>query len=142
MSNVKVVGKRILTNKKMSILLGCAMVVGLVLAMGLLFPDFAFAANPGDAIQKGVKQGSGAIWRIMTAVVVPVAAVLFAWNVFRAIFGGERGMESAKRNIFTIIIVIALVLLAPVIVQQIGGWFGKGSDGGVFGCLSTLLVMM
>ncbi|SDD59231.1 hypothetical protein [Peptococcus niger] len=142
MSNVKKVCGSLLANQKAMIFLQCALIGALVLGIGLLLPDCALAAgDPGTAIQTGVKKGSGAIWKIMTAVVVPIAAVLFAWNVFRAIFGGERGMESAKRNIFTIIVVIALVLLAPVIVKQIGGWFGKGEDGGVFGCLMPLLMM-
>ena len=57
---------------------------------------------------------------------VPIAAICFAWNAFKVLFGGERGMEQAKKNILIIVIVLALVFLAPPIIKEVGGWFGTG----------------
>lgn len=122
-----------LTSDRFTVLRRMLLFAVIALAIYFIMPDLALAASKGSgaggAIEKGVEDGAGAIWKVLTAVVLPIAAVLFAWNVFRAIFGGERGMESAKRNIFIIVVVIALVFLAPIIIDQVGGWF-KGSATG------------
>ncbi len=94
----------------------------------LMFVSVAFADNTSEAIQDGITDGSKQLYNIMTAVVLPIAAVFFAWNAFKALFGGERGMESAKKNMLTIVIVIALVYLAPLVITQISSWFS--SSGG------------
>ena len=95
----------------------------------MLAPIAAFAdKNTGTAIQDGVSQGANSLWDILKAIVLPIAAVFFAWNAFKAIFGGEHGMEAAKKNMLTIVIVIALVFLAPIAVQQVGQWFDSASE--------------
>lgn len=105
---------------------GVIMIVALVLAM---FPAAA-ATGTTDAIQEGIKSGTGELWKIMTAVVLPIGAVAFAWNAFKMLFGGQRGMEEAKRNMLIIVVVVALVWLAPIIIQQVNGWFsGKQGAG-------------
>ena len=114
--------------QKAFVALGVIMIVALALAM------FPAATNPstGDAIQNGIKDGASSLWNIMTAIVLPIGAVAFAWNAFKMFFGGQKGMEEAKRNMLIIVVVVALVWLAPTVIQQVNGWFSSTGDGGVF----------
>ena len=68
----------------------------------------------------------------MTAIVLPIGAVAFAWNAFKMLFGGQKGMEEAKRNMLIIVVVVALVWLAPIVIEQVNGWFKDTEVGGVF----------
>jgi len=79
-----------------------------------------------STITTGITGGAQQLFNLMESVVVPIAAICFAWNAFKVLFGGERGMEQAKKNILIIVIVLALVFLAPPIVKEVGGWFGSG----------------
>lgn len=88
----------------------------------------ASAAGTSTTITTGVKNGAQQLFNLMESVVVPVAAVCFAWNAFKVLFGGERGMEQAKKNILIIVLVLALVFLAPPIVKEVGGWFNSGGS--------------
>ena len=88
----------------------------------------ASAAGTSTTITTGVKSGAKQLFNLMEAVVVPVAAVCFAWNAFKVLFGGERGMEQAKKNILIIVLVLGLVFLAPPVVNEVGGWFNSGGS--------------
>lgn len=94
-----------------------------ILIFAFLLPNTAFATGTDNVIQKGVNEGASRIWKIIATIVVPIGGCLLAWNVFTAIFGGERGMEAAKKNILIIVLVLILVFLAPQIVNMIAGWF-------------------
>lgn len=112
-------------------------IIGTVIIMLMIVATVALAiddlsADPKQAIQKGVIGGMEELYGIMTAVVIPIAAVFFAWNAFKAFFGGERGMEQAKKNMLIIVAVLALVYLGPVIIQQVAGWFNTTGTGNVF----------
>lgn len=91
-------------------------------------------AAPGGIsnIEGGIKAGTQQIYSIMTGVIIPIAVVFFAWAAFKALFGGEKGMEQAKKTILTIVIVLALVWLAPLLITEISGWFSSTGDQGVF----------
>lgn len=104
-----------------------ARMTGAALIVAVTMMTVTLAATAGD-IEGGIKAGTQQLYNIMTAVVLPIAAVFFAWNAFKALFGGERGMEQAKKNMLTIVIVLALVYLAPVVVTQVGGWFSPSSN--------------
>lgn len=114
--------------QKAFVAFGVIMIVALVLAM---FPA-ATTPSTGDAIQNGIKDGTNSLWNIMTAIVLPIGAVAFAWNAFKMFFGGQRGMEEAKRNMLIIVVVVALVWLAPTVIQQVNNWFSGTGDGGIF----------
>ena len=106
----------------------------LIAALGVV----SFAGGPGIAstIEGGVKNGMEELYDIMTAVVIPVGAVVLAWCGFQALFGGQRGMETAKKTALTVVVVLAVVWLAPMIINQVSGWFsngGAGNKGSVFG---------
>lgn len=105
--------------------------MGLIVLLSLISIAFAAPAastSVGTAIQDGVKDGTASLYSIMTAIVLPIAAVSLAWNGFKVIFGGERGMETAKKNMLTLVLVLALVYLAPLLIEQVGGWFKGASD--------------
>lgn len=104
-----------------------ARMTGAALIVAVTMMTVTLAATARD-IEGGIKAGTQQLYNIMTAVVLPIAAVFFAWNAFKALFGGERGMEQAKKNMLTIVIVLALVYLAPVVVTQVGGWFSPSSN--------------
>lgn len=99
----------------------------------LVFVNVAYATgDPSEAIQDGVKDGTRQIYIIMTAIIAPIACIAFAWCGYQALLGGQRGMEEAKRFALKIVIGIAIIYLAPLIVQQVGSWFSNVGDGGIF----------
>lgn len=103
--------------------------MAIVATAALLLVASAAPSTTGSAITNGVKGGAQQLFNLMEAVVIPIGAICFAWNAFKVFFGGERGMEQAKKNILLIVVVLALVFLAPPIVKEVGGWFGSGHWG-------------
>ena len=138
--------KTIATNKKHSAALrrGFAIVLMLVV-LTMLMTTFAFAAEeatqatqPGEGgtattIEEGVKTGMGKVYGIITAVVIPVAVVCLGVGAFQFFFGGERGVEKAKKICLYTLGGVALVYLAPLIVTEVASWFSSNGDAGVFG---------
>lgn len=107
--------------------------VGMIAMVFMLLLSTVLAAPGGIAnIEGGIKAGTRQIYSIMTAVIVPIAVVFFVWAAFKMLFGGERGMEQAKKSIFTIVFVLALVWLAPLLVTEVSSWFSSTGDQGVF----------
>lgn len=105
----------------------------MVLCLGL-FVCSAFAAEAGTAagaIETGIKNGTMQIYKIIQAIIIPIAAVIFAVNGIKML-GGEREMESAKKTMIICVVAIAVVLLAPVIVNQVGSWFSGSVDMSIF----------
>lgn len=103
-------------------------ILSVMIVLVMVLGCCAFAS---DAIQTGVKSGAKQIYTILTAIVVPIAAVALAFCGFQLLFGGEREIDSAKKRILVIVIVVALVLLAPVVINQVGSWFSP--DYSIFG---------
>lgn len=100
-----------------------------------MFSCVAFASDAADAagaIQTGIKTGTQQLYNIITAIVVPIAVVVFAWNGIKMFIGSEREIESAKKTMLITALAIAVVYLAPVIIQQVAGWFSSTGDAGVF----------
>lgn len=106
-------------------------IVGVSCAMALMAMASAFAtADAANAIQQGITDGVMQLYNIMLAVVLPVAVLCLAWNMFKVFVGGERGMEQAKKNMVVTIAIIAVVYLAPAIITQVGKWFNGQTDSG------------
>ena len=139
--------KTITTTKKHSAVLrrGFAIVLMLILTT-MLLTTFAFAVDGEDAsqatqasgsgtaatIEQGVKTGMGKVYGIITAIAVPIAAVCLGVGAFQFFFGGERGVEKAKKICLYTLGGVALVYLAPVVVSEIASWFSSTGDAGVF----------
>lgn len=102
----------------------------LILALTLVFAMMcvvSYAAG-GDAIEEGINRGMSKIYKIITSVVVPVAAVSLAFSAYQIFTGGERGMESAKKIILYTLVGVAIVYLAPALVNQVAVWFNQDND--------------
>ena len=85
------------------------------------------SADPTSEIEKGIRTGTEKIWGIMKAVVLPLGAVAIAVCFLWILFDGERGMEKGKKYMIRVIIVVAIVYLAPLILTEVGGWFAGSS---------------
>ena len=81
-----------------------------------------------DAIKTGIQTGAQKIWDILKAVVLPLAAVALAICAVKILWGGQRAAEEAKGTAIKIMIAIALVLLAPALVDVVGKWFSGNSN--------------
>lgn len=80
-----------------------------------------------DEITQGIIGGTEKIWNIIVGIVGPLAAIALAVCAVKILWGGQRAAEEAKGTAIKIIIGIALVLLAPTIVNAIRGWFTQGT---------------
>lgn len=87
----------------------------------------AFATGAEQQIVDGVSDGMYKLYSLFQALLAPIAVVLVVWNVFKALFFGERGMEGAKKSIIIILGIVAVVYLAPLIVSTVSGWFSGAS---------------
>lgn len=112
--------------KRVIILLCFAAVVLFLLTMP------AFASNTTTTIETEIKNGTQSIYDLFKAILAPIAVIMVAWNVYKALFLGDRGMESAKKGVLIVLCVVAVVYLAPVIVTTVSGWFSSIGDQGVF----------
>lgn len=116
-----------------------AVCIFVVMAMMALTTITCFATEAGtggtqDAIVSGVKTGTKAIYNIITAIVAPIAAIVLSAVALKALVGDARDIEGMKKKIFLIVIVVAVIWLAPLIIEQVGGWFsGSSSNSSVFG---------
>ena len=84
----------------------------------------ALAADISN-ITSGIASGTQAIWDILKAVVLPIAAIMLAVCGVKLIWGGQRAAEEAKSLIVKIIIGVGLVMIAPSLVSTMRGWFGS-----------------
>ena len=116
-------------NKKWVRIATCVFIVAL---MVVLMTVTAFA-DPSDAIVTGVKTGTKAIYTIITAIVAPIAAIVLSATALKALIGDARDIEAMKKKVFLIVIVVAVIWLAPLIIEQVGGWFSSSNTGSVFG---------
>lgn len=112
--------------KRVIILLCFAAVVLFLLTMP------AFASNTTTTIETEIKNGTQSIYDLFKAILAPIAVIMVVWNVYKALFLGDRGMESAKKGVLIVLCVVAVVYLAPVIVTTVSGWFSSIGDQGVF----------
>lgn len=116
-------------NKKWVRIATCVFIVAL---MVVLMTVTAFA-DLSDAIVTGVKTGTKAIYTIITAIVAPIAAIVLSATALKALIGDARDIEAMKKKVFLIVIVVAVIWLAPLIIEQVGGWFSSSNTGSVFG---------
>lgn len=93
---------------------------------------YGYADETVTTIEQGIASGAEDVYDVVKAVATPIAVAFFAWAALKALFGGEKGMETAKKTFFICGAGIALVWLAPVVVKQIQGWFNAIGDQGVF----------
>ena len=116
-------------NKKWVRIATCVFIVALMVVLMTV----TASADPSDAIVTGVKTGPQAIYTIITAIVAPIAAIVLSATALKALIGDARDIEAMKKKVFLIVIVVAVIWLAPLIIEQVGGWFSSSNTGSVFG---------
>lgn len=138
-SNKAVAPENGLASKRVSIRKIIALMAVMIMAAALCVSP-AFAAptpgvtpNPGEAIQQGVNMGLKQIYLIITAVCVPIAVVVVAFAAIKIFTGGEKGMQQAKTIFISVGVALGVIYLAPIVIQQVAGWFSSYSDTNVFG---------
>lgn len=87
----------------------------------------AFPALAADSIESRIAGGMQDVYKVIIAVCVPIAVIAFAFAGFQAFAGGEKGMEKAKKTALYTIIALGIILLAPIIINQVAGWFESGT---------------
>ena len=118
-------------NKKWVRIATTVLLVALMVMMTITC--FATGGSTSDAIVNGVKTGTKAIYTIITAIVAPLAAIVLSATALKALIGDARDIEAMKKKVFLIVIVVAVIWLAPLIIEQVGGWFSSSNTGSVFG---------
>lgn len=119
-------------NKKWVRIATTVLIVALMMVM-MTITCFATGGSTSDAVVNGVKTGTKAIYTIITAIVAPLAAIVLSATALKALIGDARDIEAMKKKVFLIVIVVAVIWLAPLIIEQVGGWFSSNNTGSVFG---------
>ena len=92
-------------------------------------PAFATTATgAADAITQGVSNGTRQMWMILVGIVGPVATIALAVCAFKVLWGSQRAADDAKNTAIKIVVVIAVVLMAPSLISVIRGWFTSQSS--------------
>lgn len=103
--------------------------VGMVVTMTLLMAIPAFAANDASGqISTAVSSGLKKAYDLITSIIMPIGAICFAVAALKMMFGSRRGMEEGQNKLLTVLLVLAGVYLAPIIIQEVGGWFSNVSS--------------
>ena len=99
----------------------------------------AFAEGEGTEsniknIQTGVAEGMKNVYSIILTITIPVAIAVVGFCAFKIFTGGEKGMQEAKKTFLIAVVALAIIYLAPWLVQQVAGWFDPKDPnfGGAF----------
>lgn len=112
------------------ILLSICLVFSTMLAT--VFPAFA---DTSDQIISSINGGLGNIYKTMTAIVLPIAAVILVIAGIRMLINSDstRGAEMMKHTVITLVVALAVIYMAPLLIKTISGWFSAYSDtSGIF----------
>ncbi len=112
-------------------IIGMFMLFATTFAMSALAGEGDGAAAAAATIGDNIAKGGQEIYSLLSTVMIPIMVVFVGYYAIKGIFGGDRGMEQAKTGIFRLILIMALVYLAPVIVTTARSWFsgfGEGTD--------------
>ncbi len=117
--------------------------LGLAILFTMAMTGMAFAApaasgaagaagGAGNEILHGVNGGMQQAYNLVKALVIPIGVLVFAVQAFMMFFGGQRGMETAKKGMLVVVLVVGLVCIAPLILTTVFSWFSSVTDGGAF----------
>lgn len=95
----------------------------LVLIVAVAMSTVVFADSISDKVNGGLKE----VYSTITAITVPAGAVSLAVSGLFWIFGDAKSAQSGKSWFIRIVIGIAVVYLAPFLIDQISKWFSDGS---------------
>ena len=86
----------------------------------------------GGSIEGRIASGLGDVYKVITTIAVPIAVIAAVFSGYNFFFGGEKGVEKARKTLTYVGIGLAIVYLAPVAIKQVSGWFSDSGDAGVF----------
>lgn len=112
--------------------IGLEVGIGAASAIASAMPVYATTGAVGTATQE-IKSGLGQIYNMITSIVLPIAAVALAVCGVKMLWGNQRSAEEAKGAAIKIVIALAIVYLAPVLIETVGSWFSSSGTGSVFG---------
>lgn len=109
---------------------GMAIIFAAMLTVSALAEGGDGAAKTiGDAVANGMHKAYG----LMTSIVMPIAALVFAVLALKMLLGSQKSVEEGQKGLIKVLIVIALVFTAPIIISEVAGWFSSmAADKGAF----------
>ncbi len=109
------------------VMLLAAMTVG---SMACAFAEEATSAGAGlEAIEEPITNGLSKVFETARVIATAIAIVVAAFTGIKMLLGDARAMETGKSTIFRIVAALAIIWLAPLLVQTIMGLFkDKGGD--------------
>lgn len=109
-----------------------ALAMMLCIALCMVMSIASFAA---DEVEDGtnnlvtnIKSGLGSAYKTVAALVTPVAVLTLVFAAFKFFYGGERGVETAKKTILYLLFGVLLASLAPLIVITVSSWVDNSGD--------------
>lgn len=76
----------------------------------------------GD-IAHEINQGLKRVYTILLSIVGPIAVIAVAVCAIRMIWGNQQSAEQAKKDLIKIVVALALIFLAPWLVETVSQWF-------------------
>lgn len=76
-----------------------------------------------DDIASEINQGLKRVYMILLSIVGPIAVIAVAICAIRMIWGNQQSAEQAKKDLIKIVIALALIFLAPWLVDTVSNWF-------------------
>lgn len=106
-----------------------AYVLALVLTFAMLTVN-AFASSDAitGTISSAIGSGMKSIYGLITSIILPIAAVIFAFAGLKMLIGGQRDIEAGQGKLLMILVVLIIVFFAPLIIEAMGSWFKGASD--------------
>ena len=102
---------------------------------------FAFACNmfAAGTLESKIGKGLGDTYKLLISISIPIAIIAAVACGLLILFGGQKGIENAKKFGLGILVALAIVLLAPVVITTVSKWFaGNENTTGAFdGALPT-----
>lgn len=105
----------------------------LIVVMVFLFMTCCFAAGTGSieeskaALENAVSDGTETLYNVLLAIILPFAATLMGWAGVKVLFGGEKGLEDAKKTMLRVVIAIMAVYLIPTVIVGMRNMFFASS---------------
>ena len=93
----------------------------------MMMSAVCFAADTAT-IEGKIGAGMKEVYTVICGIVVPIAVIALGFAGFQFFFGGEKGVEKAKKTLVYTVIGVGLILLAPLIVSQVSKWFTGGNN--------------
>ena len=101
-----------------------------IVQLGVVIYSMFWSAVPAMAdvdIAHEVTSGLAQVYKIITAVVLPVAIIALAVCAFKMVSNDTKAGDAAKATAIKICVGIAIVYMAPFLVMTVSGWFSRES---------------